>query len=316
MKKWISADLEEIVCDFCGSRNIKQEYMRRDGLRVVECAHCGLAFLNPRPKPEFIPQFYNADYFTGASADRGDGGLRLNVNNKSSEGITQPNPRAIPCIQEQCGTLVGKKVLEIGCATGDLLLKMQEHGANVKGLEISEFAASIAIKRGLDVFQGTLDEFLKNNKETFDIIAAFEVIEHVLSPCMFVYQISSILNTNGYVILSTPNYSCTKIFRKTWLGFNASYEHIYFFSKNVLEKISNKCHLKLCYWETSISLGATIYYKNYLAKNYQRIKNFIYFIREVGFKNTFRSLLSRRNGYYAFGAGHTLIVVLKYENNK
>ena len=70
MKKWLPEELEEIPCDFCGARETAKQFIRKDGMRVVECAQCGLAYLNPRPKPEFITRFYDPDYFTGAAAER------------------------------------------------------------------------------------------------------------------------------------------------------------------------------------------------------------------------------------------------------
>ena len=96
MKRWLPEELEKINCDFCGSRQVYAEYVRGDDMRVVECCICGLAYLNPRPLGKFIPRFYEQDYFTGASAERGEGGLRLKLSavdpGRRADGICVPRP--------------------------------------------------------------------------------------------------------------------------------------------------------------------------------------------------------------------------------
>ena len=46
---WKPTELEETRCDFCGADETIQIITRFDGLNVVECLRCRLAYLNPRP---------------------------------------------------------------------------------------------------------------------------------------------------------------------------------------------------------------------------------------------------------------------------
>jgi SAM-dependent methyltransferase len=305
MKKWLPEELEEIPCDFCGTRKIAKQFIRRDGMRVVECAQCGLAYLNPRPKPEFIPRFYEADYFTGVAAERGEGGLKCNLDPTPIEQKT--NSRVMGVIDEKFGGVEGKDVLEIGCATGDLLIQMKDASARVRGLEISDFAADVARKRGLNVSTGTIEGFVKGNKESFDIVLALEVIEHVLSPRRFIEGISKIVKPGGFLILSTPNYASTKRFGNEWLGFNMSFEHTYFFSANLLMKMMLKEGLCAIYSESSKYLGAS-QGGGFLDRQIERLRTVFYFIGEVGLLRAFMALLSRHKGSYPYPLGHTIIM--------
>ena len=307
MRKWLPEELEEIPCDFCGSREVAREFIRADGMRVVECAICGLAYLNPRPRAELIPEFYKKDYFTGASAERGEGGLKLNldVSDSASDQNQKSIPRPIAIINEKFGGFKGKRVLEIGCATGDLLHRIQIEGASVKGLEISDFAADVARRRGLDVTTGTVEEFAPKNKEKFDIVLALEVIEHVLSPTSFFEHASRLLKPGGLLLISTPNYACVKRFRDSWIGFNMSFEHIYFYSFDALKKMMAKEGLVNSYMETSKYLGAGRK-GGIIERQTERVRTIAFFTGEIGLLRTLAALFMRHKGRYPYTLGHTL----------
>lgn len=312
MKKWLPEELEEIPCDFCGSREVSREFMRVDGMRVIECAKCGLAYLNPRPKPEFIPKLYEADYFTGAAAERGEGGLACNLDPKTERQPTDEVPRLIAIVNKRFGGFGGKDVLEIGCAIGDLLLRINNDGARAQGLEISDFAAEVARKRGLDVTTGTVEDFVKGNEEKFDIVLALEVIEHVLSPTRFFEHASRLLKPGGLLLISTPNYACVKRFDRAWLGLATSFEHIYFYSLPVLTKITARLNLQQTYVESSRSMGASQAATS-ARRQIERIKTILYLWKNLGFVNTVRALGTASKGYYPYAIGHTLFVVLRKE---
>ncbi|ESP63127.1 3-demethylubiquinone-9 3-methyltransferase [Smithella sp. ME-1] len=271
MRKWLPTELEEIVCDYCGSKNVAREFMRGDGMRVVECAECGLAFLNPRPKAEYIPLFYEKDYFTGVSIEKGLGGLCLERGLEEQNNKSQLMPRSIMLIKEIFGTLKNLKILEIGCASGDLLSFIKDEGAFVKGLEISDFAAELARKRGLDVATGTIESFIIETSEAFDVVIAMEVIEHIQKPTEFISLVEKLIKPGGVLLLSTPNYFCTNCYGRKWFGFNASYEHIYYFSLKVLDKIASKCGLKITYNETSWFLGGPKESATFIGRQIEKI---------------------------------------------
>ncbi len=317
MKKWLSEELEEIPCDFCGSSGVARQFIRADGMRVVECAVCGLAYLNPRPKPDFIKKFYQKDYFTGEAVNRGEGGIKCNldIHPLSQTDNKKDLPRAIEIVKEKFGGLQGKDVLEIGCATGDLLLEMKIEGACVKGLEISEFATKIARKRGLDVTVGTIEDYVSDHCECFDILVAFEVIEHVFSPVRFIQNASKLMRQGGLLLLSTPNYACVNRFGKDWFGFNASFEHIYFLSIDVLTKIATQSGFVNKYWETSHYLGWAKCSSVFVNRQFQRLLNFFFIIKEHGFLKAVKFIRLNSSNLSLYRNGHSILLILIKNNN-
>lgn len=317
MKKWMSDELEEVPCDFCGSRKVCVEYIRGDQMRVVECAVCGLAYLNPRPLVQFIPRFYEQDYFNGSAMARGEGGLRLEPA-FSQETLPKLDskklPRPIKLVNDKFGPIKGKNVLEIGCATGDLLSKLADAGAVAKGLEISDFAADIARKRGLDVTTGTVEQYVSEPYDTFDIVMAFEVIEHVTSPSQFLKDISKLLKPKGLLFLSTPNYSCAHRFTQEWFGFKASYEHIYFFTLEILRRMALGVSFSLQYWETTSWHGGSKKGRtNMFDRNLERLYNFSYLRLEASksFADSLEGLSFRNEIFRPYGSGHTLFTLFQ-----
>lgn len=313
MKEWLPEELEAITCDFCGSHEVCAEYARGDGMRVVECLICGLAYLNPRPHVNFIPRFYEQDYFTGAAVERGEGGLRLELADTKKSGIVADKRmlRPIELMNSRFGGLRNKDILEIGCATGELLSMMANNGARVKGLEISDFAADIGRKRGLDVTTGTVEEYVAGTHVTFDAIMAFEVIEHVVSPTRFFKDVSKMVRPNGLLMLSTPNYACADSFGDKWQGFTSSFEHLYFYTADVLKRIACRSGFKLQHWETSLQEGVISEQENFCKRQLKRVSTATELVSENGIGKTISIKLTKIPRYVTHGKGHTLYTVFQ-----
>ena len=108
--------------------------------------------------------------------------------------------------------LNGLRILDIGCGGGLLAEPMARLGGNVAGIDFAEAAtaaaAAHAIANGLDInYQCCTAEALADSGATFDVIYASEVIEHVADRTIFIEAISSMLNPQGVVIVTTINRS-------------------------------------------------------------------------------------------------------------
>jgi 2-polyprenyl-3-methyl-5-hydroxy-6-metoxy-1,4-benzoquinol methylase len=245
---WQPEELHEVNCDLCGSNDFFFVIQRPDGLNVVECLHCGLAFLNPRPSEEVIYRLYD-DYYFFRQNDSNANSPKSNIGyvNYASDSIERSSCAELNCL-EKIYPLKGRHVLEIGCATGELLTQAQKRGARTIGVEISKYAAEISRERyALDVRIGTLEAQNFPDK-FFDVIIALEVIEHLSSPSNFLYETSRILKRGGMVALSTPNYRCARHLKERWIGFQTSFEHLFFVSDKVLKKMAAAQDLRCVYW--------------------------------------------------------------------
>jgi SAM-dependent methyltransferase len=96
------------------------------------------------------------------------------------------------------------QILEAGCGTGANLTMLSEFG-NVVGFEPDEFARSKSQQQGFDIKHGTLPGDLPF-KEPFDLVCAFDVIEHVKEDLESLISLRSHLKPGGYALFTVPAY--------------------------------------------------------------------------------------------------------------
>ena len=119
-------------------------------------------------------------------------------------------------------------LLDIGCAMGILLEEAKKIGFKVQGVDISKDAVAYCRKKGLSVST-------KWPSSKFDVITAFEIIEHERDPLAMVRHIHKLLNKGGLVLITTPNYDSVwrKIMGKWWVGYRHP-EHVTFWTPQSL----------------------------------------------------------------------------------
>lgn len=121
------------------------------------------------------------------------------------------NPLRVSYIEEQCGGLSGKKVLDIGCGGGILAEAMAEHGAEVTGIDMAEQSLEIArmhlLESGLkvDYQQSTAEQFALDHPHQFDVITCLEMLEHVPDPASILQAAAGLVKADGCIVLSTLN---------------------------------------------------------------------------------------------------------------
>jgi 2-polyprenyl-3-methyl-5-hydroxy-6-metoxy-1,4-benzoquinol methylase len=98
----------------------------------------------------------------------------------------------------------GNELLEIGIGGSECALAASEMGFNVFGVDISEGNVLQAQKYGIKAEVHDVMNFEPNKK--WDIIIMGDVIEHVGDPVACIEKVRNLLNENGVLWLSTPNF--------------------------------------------------------------------------------------------------------------
>ena len=111
---------------------------------------------------------------------------------------------------EKPGVLTGLSVLDIGCGAGILAEPLARLGGAVTGIDPAEGNLEIARvhaeETGVDLtYRAISAEALAASGETFDVVCAMEVVEHVRQPAAFIATAASLVKPGGLLFVSTLN---------------------------------------------------------------------------------------------------------------
>jgi 2-polyprenyl-6-hydroxyphenyl methylase/3-demethylubiquinone-9 3-methyltransferase len=111
-------------------------------------------------------------------------------------------------IGRKFGSCAGIRVLDIGCGAGLLSEALAKAGCDVLGLDAAaetiEAARVHAAGQGMSLrYRTGAAEDLEG--ETFQVITALEVIEHVADPASFIASLAALLEPGGLLFISTLN---------------------------------------------------------------------------------------------------------------
>jgi SAM-dependent methyltransferase len=95
------------------------------------------------------------------------------------------------------------RVLEIGC--GKAVFASQIQCADYHGLEFSPKAVEMATHQGWKVTQETVQTHAQTHVGIYDVVCAFQVLEHVAELRSFIQASLDCLKPNGILIYSTPS---------------------------------------------------------------------------------------------------------------
>jgi 2-polyprenyl-3-methyl-5-hydroxy-6-metoxy-1,4-benzoquinol methylase len=137
----------------------------------------------------------------------------------------------------------GNRLLDVGCATGFFLEAASEEGFDVRGVEFSTVAISLVRPDIRErVVCGDVNALLAQETEKFDVVTAFDIIEHVQNPVGFLQDIREILRPGGVLTLSSPD---TDHFLRYLMGSKwpmlQPMQHTVLFSRRSIAALLERC---------------------------------------------------------------------------
>ncbi len=172
----ISADWICPVCSLTHQAEPLYQF-RYDAIEMIvfQC-RCGLRYTNFVSEP--IPELYGDNYYEHVRYSDAKGKKKY-IDHLwsffSTNVIFGDNPH-----QE-------RKLLDVGCATGDFVENALQMKWDAQGIDISEAAVGIAKNRQLPVRNMSLAEIVDSGQK-FDAVTGWDVLEHVQEPSkMLIY---------------------------------------------------------------------------------------------------------------------------------
>ena len=193
------AEFVEVTCPACNASKYDVRF-EKYSLVYRECSACGTVYVSPRPSPALLKDYYdnslNYAYWNSVIFPSSEAVRR--------ERIFQPRVARLLelCLRHRVatGTLV-----EVGAGFGTFCEELRSRGVfdRVIAIEPTPELAATCRKRGIDVKESRVEEAQLDG--AVDVVASFEVIEHLFDPAEFVGTCARVLKPGGLLVLTCPN---------------------------------------------------------------------------------------------------------------
>jgi 2-polyprenyl-3-methyl-5-hydroxy-6-metoxy-1,4-benzoquinol methylase len=279
------------ACPVCGKGEfknfivVKDKSVSQESFVIVQCENCSFKFTNPRPDEESIGRYYESeDYISHSDTSKG-------LISKAYKFI-----RTI-AIKDKVDLInrVGQKgsILDYGCGTGYFLEACQKDGWNIQGFEPNPTANKNATELlGKTIESTSLKAF---EKEQFDVITLWHVLEHIHTLNETFKELLSLLKPNGTIIVAVPNADSldAQIYRENWAAYDVP-RHLYHFNQATMKRFLKKFKMDL----TEIKpMKYDAYYVSLLSEKYKQGKSSMLPSVAKGFKSNYYA--SKNNQDYS-----------------
>ena len=236
-----SAMKTDAVCPLCSSENLSviRTKLRNDIRReVLQCDACTIIFLRPDTADSDLPEYYRAEY-------RAVHNPVVGVETTPQERFDMHLPFQEARIEKIKHILrPDMKVLEIGCSAGHFLKAVSPSVAECVGLEYN--ASDVEFVRNVLEFPVWSEPLEKTNCpfEYFDMVAMFQVFEHVADPVSFLAQVGRCLKKGGYLVIEVPNINDALLSVydiPSYAEFYFREPHVFYYSLDTLKRMVKGC---------------------------------------------------------------------------
>lgn len=194
--------MKTYLCYFCGSKNydVIQDTLRHGEKRkVLKCKKCDLVFLAPYHGKDLEAFYRSSEYRKKHSPVLGKA-----ITPKKMFDISLPLQayrvsKIKPYLKKHM------RVLEVGCSTGHFLYAIKPFVKERAGIELNKTHAVFARKKvGVKISEQPIEKsgFPENH---FDIICAYQVLEHIEAPREFLSAFLPYLKKDGRIFIEVPN---------------------------------------------------------------------------------------------------------------
>jgi len=229
----------ELACTVCGALG-SRAYRSRAEACYYRCPACGVLFQHPAPDRSAVQEYANVEYEQGA--------YREYV--QAREMKLEHFRRRIAIVGRFAR---GRSLLDVGCSCGYFLEVAAAGGYDVHGVEFSGNAIAAARPEIRDrIRRGHLEDLCTDGVPRFDVVTAFDIIEHLARPVDFLRQARQALRPYGVLLVTTPDagHWLGRLMGSRWPMLQPT-QHLTLFSRRALRLAFEEAGFRVAVVETA-----------------------------------------------------------------
>jgi len=188
----------DVSCPHCFQNDFDiEESFLLNGFHHHECKNCNCLYVSPRLKDNCLTEIYSDEYYSEMFQKS-----MIPFFEKRKRLIGEPKYRQILSHMD-ISSNKDYAVLDVGCGIGEVLDVFKDQGWDCNAVELNKVAVKWLKEKGINVFNDNFENY--HSEKKFDVVMAWNVIEHVVNPQEFLSKAYSLLKPGGIFISEVPH---------------------------------------------------------------------------------------------------------------
>ena len=255
------ADFVEVPCPACGTDDYHWVFAKM-GIDYVVCDSCDTMYVNPRPQPQHLEEYYrtssNYAYWAEHIFPASEEARRTHI-------VKPRLDRLIDLCDRH--RIRRDTLLEVGPGFGTFCEEAMRSGefASVLAVEPTPDLAEACRQRGISVIEEPIEHVDLSAAGSPTVVVSFEAIEHFFDPESFLRSCAAVLPPDGLLVISCPSGAGFDVVTLGPRSDTVDAEHLNYFTPTSIKLLMERCGLEVVEVSTPGLLDAELVRKKAIA---------------------------------------------------